>query len=48
VEDVLSDLLAGDQGAIATTRRIVRQSSMPTLAQRLQAMVGDSASLQRR
>jgi methylglutaconyl-CoA hydratase len=48
VEDVLSDLLAGDQDAIATTRRIVRQSSMPTLAQRLQAMIGDSASLQRR
>jgi hypothetical protein len=48
VEGVVSDLLLGDQSAIATTRRIVRQSSWPTLAQRLQAMNADPASLQRR
>jgi methylglutaconyl-CoA hydratase len=48
VEGVVGDLLLGDQGAIATTRRIVRQSSWPTLAQRLQAMNGDPASVQSR
>lgn len=38
VEEMVSDLLLGDDSAIAATRHVVRQLTSPTLAERLRAV----------